>query len=201
MKLKKEWVTDFIHHSNGIEGINTSKASILAALCAPEANVHPYIKNQIKCIEWVVKNRKKIPTLKTICELHGILLDNVDRFAGKFRTLEVRVGDHSPPGSHEVTFLLQEWLFLWNYRPYASWSHKKSALFRHYEFEWIHPFTDGNGRVGRLLYLWDCLYHKTKMDIIKSDPQSRKEYYEALRKYQLEKRNELLSKKWVSNRR
>lgn len=195
--IKKDWITDFIHHSNGIEGIVTSKASILSALCTENAHVHPYIKNHIDSIMWIFNNFHKVPTNESICALHRMLLFNVDRFAGRFRNIPVRVGDHLPPSSEKVPSHLRIWFQLWGKKPYKSWSHKKAALFRHYEFEWIHPFTDGNGRVGRLLMFWDCLHHNTKMDIIESTPEKRTDYYKQLRDYGKNKRNALLERQWV----
>jgi Fic family protein len=52
----------------------------------------------------------------------------------------------------------------------------------HNQFETIHPFQDGNGRVGRLLLVNILLKHK--LPPLNIELENRKEYYEALREYQ-----------------
>lgn len=66
------------------------------------------------------------------------------------RGLNVRVGNHvAPPGGPEIPVVLGELLFLANQE--ANW-HLAYGIHRDYEA--LHPFTDGNGRSGRVLWLW-----------------------------------------------
>ena len=94
-------------------------------------------------------------------ELHGIIagggvMDQGD--AGRYRTMNVRVGDHFPPAHQDVSILMFGLLEWWN-RKAPELSAVISSAILHYRFEEIHPFADGNGRVGRSLALWE-LYRR-----------------------------------------
>lgn len=69
--------------------------------------------------------------------------------AGEYRNIQVYVGDSMPPPPAAVEYEMERLL---------NWSPENSleALEWHIAFEHIHPFADGNGRVGRLIYLWHC---------------------------------------------
>jgi Fic family protein len=78
---------------------------------------------------------------------HKILMDEILTTAGSFRSVNVKVGEHVAPQPSMVNELMIS-LFSWLNN---SDEHMllKSCIF-HYEFEFIHPFSDGNGRIGRL---------------------------------------------------
>jgi Fic family protein len=101
---------------------------------------------------------------RLIKEMHQILMDGVrghDKQPGEFRSVQVSVGKgyrFIPPPPKEVQRLME------NFESYAN--PKDGAIdplvgcfIAHYQFEAIHPFRDGNGRVGRallslMIYLW-----------------------------------------------
>lgn len=94
-------------------------------------------------------------------DLHGILagggvMDQGE--AGRYRTINVRVGAHFPPAWQDVSVLMFDLLSWWNGAA-ATLSPVISSAILHYRFEEIHPFADGNGRVGRALALWE-LYRR-----------------------------------------
>lgn len=93
-------------------------------------------------------------------ELHSILADGVmdQGQAGRYRTIQVRVGQYTPPPAQDVSSLMMELLDWWN-GPASELSPVLSSAILHYRFEEIHPFADGNGRTGRALSLWD-LYRR-----------------------------------------
>ncbi|MBN2895323.1 MAG: Fic family protein [Campylobacterales bacterium] len=78
---------------------------------------------------------------------HKILMGEILTTAGTFRSVNVSVGAHIAPQPNRINDLMDD-LFAWLK---ASDEHMllKSCIF-HYEFEFIHPFGDGNGRIGRL---------------------------------------------------
>lgn len=85
--------------------------------------------------------------LEDLLFAHKILMREVISSAGSFRNANVKVGNHIAPPPYRVTELMNN-LFVWLKN---SDEHMilKSCIF-HYEFEFIHPFLDGNGRIGRL---------------------------------------------------
>lgn len=105
-------------------------------------------------------------SLRLISELHSVLMENVrghDKAAGEFRNSQNRIGGDNieratyvPPPVGELMPLLD------NFEKFIHGEDELPALIKtaliHSQFEMIHPFNDGNGRVGRLLitlYLYD----------------------------------------------
>lgn len=73
---------------------------------------------------------------------------------GRYRPFMVYVGHYVPPPAREVPRLMNEYLEWWNEKAH-EWSPVISSAILHYRFEEIHPFGDGNGRMGRTLALWE----------------------------------------------
>lgn len=95
-----------------------------------------------------------------VFELHKIIAQGVmhQGEAGRYRTIQVRVGPYFPPPPYEISGLMFELLEWWNAAS-GDLSPVLSSAIVHYRFEAIHPFADGNGRTGRVLGLWD-LYRR-----------------------------------------
>jgi Fic family protein len=89
---------------------------------------------------------------KLIKNMHAILMENLMRTPGDYRQVQVGIEkvDYEPPPALLVPDLMKE-LISW-YRANAKKTHPfELATLLHTRFELIHPFTDGNGRVGRAL--------------------------------------------------
>ena len=118
--------------------------------------------------------------LEDLLKAHGLMMGGILSSAGRFRTVQVVVGEHVPPTPMMVSQLMGE-LFEWLEK---SDEHPliKSCVF-HYEFEFIHPFADGNGRMGRLwqsviLYHWKKVFNSVPTESIIRDNQEA--YYKAI---------------------
>ncbi|UCN00508.1 Fic family protein [Sulfurimonas sp. SWIR-19] len=123
--------------------------------------------------------------LDDLLKAHKILMKGILKTAGSFRGVNVGVGSkdgvsHVAPPFCVVPDLMRD-LFGWLKN---SDEHLliKSCVF-HYEFEFIHPFNDGNGRIGRLwqsviLYHWKKIFSAIPTESIIRDNQER--YYEVL---------------------
>ena len=95
------------------------------------------------------------------------------------------VGDFSPLSHFTVTEVKQRMIeFLKNYNSKTNVTIDDIIEF-HYEFEKIHPFQDGNGRVGRLIMLKECLKHNIVPVIINEE--LKLFYYRGLKEYKYEK--------------
>jgi Fic family protein len=92
--------------------------------------------------------------------LHRIIATGVmdQGLSGRYRTIRVRVGPYVPPPPEDVSGLMRELLVWWNGAS-GELSPIVSSAILHYRFEAIHPFADGNGRMGRALALWE-LYRR-----------------------------------------
>ncbi len=124
-------------------------------------------------------------SINDLLKAHKILMNELTKEAGVFRHGGVGVfaGDkliHMAPPSERVPNLINEllnWTKTTNAHPLI-----KSSVF-HYEFEFIHPFADGNGRMGRmwqtlLLYKWNSLFGWLPIETLIRECQE--EYYQIL---------------------
>lgn len=157
-KLRKENRIKTIHSSLGIEGNTLTEDQITALLenkrvIGPEKDVLE-VKNAINVYN---KLRSYDPiSEKSFLEAHGLLMNNLIPDSGKFRNKGVGIvaGDqiaHLAPSAENVPHLMKD---LFHYiKDSGELALIKSCVF-HYEMEFIHPFLDGNGRMGRL---WQTL--------------------------------------------
>lgn len=176
-----------IQGSLAIEG-NTLNTDQITAILEGKPVIAP--------INEVQEIRNAITAYQLLDELNPAEVDNLLKAhlimeaglisdAGRFRTKGVGVASgadiiHYAPPAERVPYLIQDlfdWLEKTEEHPLI-----KSAVF-HYEFEFIHPFSDGNGRTGRL---WQTLILSKWRPVFKNLPienivyKYRKEYYEAI---------------------
>ncbi len=120
-----------------------------------------------------------------LLEAHGLMMGDVLKQAGSFRSKPVGVYKgkevvHVAPPAHKISGLIAE-LLAWTKQSDAHPLIVSSVF--HYEFEFIHPFIDGNGRMGRLwqtlmLAQWKPLFVDMPLEsVIK---QHQQDYYQAL---------------------
>jgi len=164
--LQKDTRTRNSHASTAIEGNPLTLEQVRALeegreLSAVEARPKREILNYFAGLRYVEKHaKKKTIRHEDIFGLHRLLAGRVmdQGEAGRYRTIQVRVGRHYPPAAADVSGLMFELLEWWNKKASAL-SPVLSSSILHYQFEWIHPFADGNGRTGRALALWE-LYRR-----------------------------------------
>jgi Fic family protein len=119
------------------------------------------ILNYFAGLRFIEKNLKRASlTHNDILKLHMVIAGGVmdQGTAGHYRRISVRVGGYVPPPAVEVEPLMRDLLAWWNEEA-PELSPVLSSGVLHYRFEEIHPFADGNGRVGRALALWE-LYRR-----------------------------------------
>lgn len=151
--------------SLAIEGTQTSLSEVLSSE-AGEAVRRPEVRevrNYITAFDHGLERLSSLPlSLRLVRELHALLMEGVvgpDRTPGEFRRSQNWIGHGGtsiedsvfvPPPVDAMHAALDDWeRFLHEKRPRVP-DLIRCALI-HYQFETIHPFLDGNGRLGRLL--------------------------------------------------
>lgn len=115
------------------------------------------ILNQLAGLRFIEKNQaKKTIAHQDLSRLHKLIATDVmdQGHPGYYRTFGVRVGNYHPPSAPMVLQLMDDYLKWWNEKA-NEWSPVVSSAILHYRFEEIHPYGDGNGRMGRALALWE----------------------------------------------
>lgn len=158
LMLRKANRIKTIHSSLAIEGNNLSESEVIDIVNGKEV-VAPL--KEIQEVKNAISTYNLYETLNPfsiddLLKAHGVMMQTLSLDAGRFRRGGVGVFEgenliHMAPPADRVPYLIKE-LFEWLN---DSDDHIliKSCVF-HYEFEFIHPFSDGNGRVGRL---WQSL--------------------------------------------
>ncbi|PIO97512.1 Fic family protein [Pleomorphomonas carboxyditropha] len=103
---------------------------------------------------WLDGSRDHIPALRPsdLLTLNRFALEGINKFAGTFRNTDVRIegSRHSPPPAHYVPELVEDFCNYIN----SNWKTRSAehlAAYALWRINWIHPFTDGNGRTARII--------------------------------------------------
>jgi len=153
--------------STRIEGTQASLAEVFDA----EASEEPFsadveeVLNYVRAMETGLARLRTLPlSTRLVCEMHGVILAGVrgrDRQPGRLRTSQNWIGPPGatistatfvPPPPSEVAALLSDLERFVHEDPRLP--PLVQAALVHYQFETIHPFLDGNGRLGRLLIVF-----------------------------------------------
>jgi Fic family protein len=151
--------------SSKIEGTQATLGEILAANAGVDLLRSPddlqEVQNYIKALDFGLKRLQELPlSLRLIKEIHNELMQGVrgsHTTPGEFRRSQNWIGSPGctlntakfvPPPADYLTECLNAFETFLHDRQWPSLLH---IAFCHYQFEAIHPFLDGNGRIGRLL--------------------------------------------------
>ena len=151
-------IPEMVYNSNAIENSTLSLEDTEKILSGGsldrKVNIREVYeaKNLAKLTESLLEKNKTILNSKLILSMHKILLIDIDdKIAGRFRVGKewVRVGNHLGANPQFVPTLMQELVDNYNQNKISYFL--DAVAYFHAEFETIHPFVDGNGRMGRVL--------------------------------------------------
>ena len=125
----------------------------------------------------MIKKKEKMSNKLLLTWHKQIFGETKQDIAGKYRDYLVRVGNHRAPDWQEVIKLMNQLIKFINE---SKINPVELSAISHYRFEKIHPFGDGNGRIGRLLMNQILWHNQYPMIII--EYKKRKSYYKALSK-------------------
>lgn len=187
VRLRKQNRIKTIHSSLAIENNSLSLEQITAIIEGKRVLGNP---NEIQEVKNALQAYDLLMTLnpyeeKDLLKAHRLMMQDLVSRNGKYRTDGVGIFDgnqivHLAPPAGRVPELMSdlfEWLKTSDVHPLI-----KSCIF-HYEFEFIHPFQDGNGRMGRL---WQTVILKNWKEVFAWLPvetlikENQEEYYKAL---------------------
>ena len=188
---------ELTYHSNHIEGSRLTHDQTryifetnTIGIEKEALNVDDVIEtaNHFRCIDIIIDNAKATLTEKFIKELHLILKNGTsdsrkEWFAvGDYKKLPNEVGGMETARPEEVADKMKALL--------AEYNNKEEKTFEdildfHVKFERIHPFADGNGRVGRLIMFKECLKYNIVPFIIEDN--LKMFYYRGLKEWDNEK--------------
>ena len=144
--------------------------------------------NHFRLVSLIIDNAKSVLTEEFIKQLHLILKNGTsdsrkEWFAvGDYKKLPNEVGGRNTVIPEEVSDKMKELLNKYNAKEKINF---EDILDFHVKFEKIHPFQDGNGRVGRLIIFKECLKYNIVPFIIEDD--LKMFYYRGLAKWETEK--------------
>jgi len=170
-----------------IEGNTLTEEQVSAILEGKRvlASVRELAEVKGAIVAYEALNKLNPLSLDDLLQAHDLMMGDVLTNAGRFREKSVGIYKgkevvHIAPPAHQVSGLMAElieWLQTTDCHPLIS-----SSIF-HYEFEFIHPFVDGNGRMGRLwqtliLSHWKPLFNNVPLESVIKECQQ--DYYDAL---------------------
>lgn len=151
-------------------------------------------KNLARVISYIRGKSKDTETNKeTILLLHQMLIGGIDdNIAGRFRKIGeyVRIGAHVAPAPEHVEKMIETIITEYT-SDLSNYFLDKIAKF-HLDFETIHPFCDGNGRIGRVLICFQL--QRLGFPIIIIRDREKKEYYKAFGEYRDKKNTKTMEK-------
>ena len=174
MKASNDYLDDLLvrtaHHSTAIEGNPLTQGEVKSILIdgyIPRAmNLRELneVINYKSFMQYIRDNLTDLPplSLERIKKIHFLLCQNaIDGVAGTFKTIPNMIigASFTPTQPYMVITELQEWIL--NLEAQLESQVKEGIIEaicrQHIAFERIHPFSDGNGRVGRALMVYICL--------------------------------------------
>lgn len=199
---RKDIYDDFLllltYHTNSIEGSTFSEPDVKAVLfddvTIPKKSVreHQEAKNHQGALGFVmrwIRDEKNTVDEYLIKHIHQILMNGMMHNAGEYRTHSVRIAGVSVPTSNHLSIKnhMSKLIKVFNRYEKEPLKQVEHIAQIHANFEQIHPFSDGNGRVGRLLMI--IMAFKYQMAPVLIRKEKKQVYYTYLEESQVKNNN------------
>lgn len=184
---------DFAYNSNHIEGTKLTHEETryifeTKTISGDNILIDDIIEtiNHFRCFDYIIDTYDKTLNDRYIKQIHRFLKNNTlssdssEAIIGDYKRYENTIGDIETVHPDYVAEEMKELLNKYNKNKKHTF---EDIVEFHKEFERIHPFFDGNGRVGRLIMFKECLKSKAVPFII--DDRFKREYYNGLKMWQL----------------
>ena len=157
-RLSEDFMIDYTYNSNAIEGSTLTLEETALVLKEGVTIAEKPLKHHLEAIghrdayyyvEDLVKSNTAISD-RVIKDIHSLVLMDRQMDKGVYRSVPVRVGSFHPCQPYEVPMKMERLILDYSGEMQKLHIIERIAVF-HLIFETIHPFIDGNGRVGRLL--------------------------------------------------
>lgn len=187
----------FTHNSNRIEGNQLTLEQTRSIfeyntidISSNILNINDIIEtsNHFQCIDYIIDAANRKLTESIIKKLHKILYTAINLKnrewlkIGEYKKLPNTISDIETTTPEDTKEAVKNLLLQYNKKKNISIN---DIIDFHVSFERIHPFQDGNGRVGRLIMFKECLKHNIVPFIIEDE--FKQYYYRGLREYKKEK--------------
>lgn len=193
-------IPESVYNSNAIENstltLQETEKILLDIAVSRNVSVREVFeaKNLARVVNYLrTKSQEKEIDREMILLLHQMLIGGIkDDIAGRFRSKGeyVRVGTHIAPAPEHIESMIESILSEYQGNQ-DSYFLDKIAKF-HLDFENVHPFCDGNGRIGRVLACYQLLRIGFPLIIIRD--KEKKAYYKAFADYREKKNTKTMEK-------
>lgn len=183
----ENFITRSTYHSNGIEGNTLSYAETYAIIFndntfsvnAKPRELYEAINHKY-ALDYVFNNIEEPLSQEMIKQLGILINKNIAEIDGYRRgNVIIRGAEHIPPRPEEVPQAMMYFVYNVTHTNYESIFDKLADM--HIQYERIHPFSDGNGRTGRLLLNYELLREGHMPIVIPKEERSR--YFQLLAEY------------------
>jgi len=188
-------IAEIIYNSNAIENSTLTLKETEQILLGLKTSRHLDLREvyEAKNLSQIIESLhspKKLPylSLEIILQLHQVLLTNIrNDIAGRLRSKDeyVMIGGHIAPAPEHLDIMLEQ-LFS-DYESNVDLHFIEKIAHFHLEFETIHPFNDGNGRIGRILINYQLNQFNLPNIIIRN--QGKEHYYQPFSEYRNNNKN------------
>ncbi len=187
-RLSEDFMIDYTYNSNAIEGSTLTLEETALVLKEGVTIGGKPLKHHLEAIghrdayyyvEDLVKNKTAVSE-RVIKDIHSLVLMDRQMDKGVYRSAPVRVGAFYPCQPFEVPVQIERLLLAYDDELQMLHVVERAAVF-HLRFETIHPFIDGNGRVGRMLLNLELM--KSGMPPVNVKFTDRQRYYDCFNHY------------------